>query len=572
MSAEVGGRLETIEPHRSLFGPDYLRLAVLLAAAFGIHAWLVAHTAVPARDSLGYARIALNLSNPAPSANGQPRHRIDVIRTAEQPPGYPIAIWMTEKALRAVVDLPLAERSLLAAQLANAAAAVLLVIPIYLMGRILFSRNVGFAAALMFEVLPIPARMTSDGLSEGVYLFVVATAILLCVRSVRHPTIGRFILSGVAVGLSYLVRPEGLGVAMATTAVIIWAGVIRMWQRDHALGYLTALVVGVALVGLPYMLLIGKLTNKPTGSHILNPFKQEPGRMWLLQPQDARGPNVAAGPVLFAKWWDPILDAGRNRELWALEAVWSESIKSSHYIMVLLALFALFAHRKQLASPDLGMWLLIVLIALNLSLMFYLADRIWYVSERHTLQFVMLCCVLAAGALKPLAELICSQPVFGRLVLWPDAAPAGLLTAIVASALPFTFTNMHAQREGHKHAGQWLAEHMGPDDWLIDPLAWAEWYSGRTLYETTAYRGNPAVEWVVVEREGRSPHSRIPQWEYANAEKQKGKLVYQWPENPRPKDCVVCVYRVEREEARPRAKLDVPPAPANAATGAGERP
>ena len=55
----------------------------------------------------------------------------------------------------------------------------------YLIGRILFGRNVGFAAALLFQVLPVPARVTSDGLSEGVYLLAVAVAILLGVRAVR---------------------------------------------------------------------------------------------------------------------------------------------------------------------------------------------------------------------------------------------------------------------------------------------------------------------------------------------------------------------------------------------------
>src|SRR5581483_6204498 len=128
----------------------------------------VAHTAVPARDSLGYARYALNFSDPnAGRDTDAPRTRIEVVRTAEQPPGYPLAVWMAEKTLRRLKpELSTAERSLLATQVAT----VLLVVPLYLIGRILFGRNVGFAAALLFQVLPVPAKVTSDGLSEGVYL------------------------------------------------------------------------------------------------------------------------------------------------------------------------------------------------------------------------------------------------------------------------------------------------------------------------------------------------------------------------------------------------------------------
>lgn len=548
MSADVGGRLETLEPHRSLLGPDYFRIFILLVAALGIHAWLVAHTAVPARDSLGYARVALNLSNPSGSDTAEHRHRIDVIRKAEQPPGYPVAIWITEKALRPLVNLPLAERSLLAAQLANAAAAVLLVVPIYLIGRILFSRNVGFASALLFEVLPIPARMTSDGLSEGVYLCAVATAILLSVRSVRRPSVGGFLLCGAAIGVSYLVRPEGLGVAVGTSAVIIWAGMTRLWPRDHALGNLAALLVGVAFIALPYMMLIGKISNKPTTNEIINPFNNQPGKIWKFGPE-SRLEKPVAGNELFAVWWDPKIDTGKSHELWAMKAVWTESAKSSHYVILLLALVGIYAHRRQLMSPDPGLWLLIALGVLNVGLMFYLAERIWYVSERHTLQFVLLSCIFAASAIKPLTEAVCSLPFVRRLVLWPQAAPYSLFLALVCSALPYTFATMHAQREGHKHAGQWLAEHMQPDDWLIDPFAWGEWYSGRSLYDTTHYWSRPKVKWVIIE-EGKSSHSRLPQLDEAKELIQQGICVYRWPENPKEKDTVVCVYRVDAHDAK----------------------
>ncbi|HEV3437312.1 MAG TPA: glycosyltransferase family 39 protein [Gemmata sp.] len=579
MSAEVGGLMVAVPPHRSLFGPDYLRLFALLVVGIAIHGWLVVHTAVPARDSLGYARIALNLSYPSAGSQGEPRQRIDVIRTAEQPPGYPLAVWVTEKALRSIVDLPLPDRSLLAAQVANAIAAVLLVVPLYLIGRILFGRNVGFGAALLFQVLPVPARMTSDGLSEGVYLLVVATAILFAVRSVRQPGVGGFLLCGMATGASYLVRPEGLGVAIAVGAVIAWSWVSRRWPRDQALGWLIALLVGVALVGLPYMMLIGKLTNKPTGNYIINPLDSQPAAIWRGQPE-ARGvghPTVSM--PLFAKWWDPVVDAGKNRELWAVEAVWSELIKSLHYVIGALAAFALIAHRRQLLSPDLGMWFLIVLGTLNAALMVYLADRIGYVSERHTLQFVMLSCVFASAALEPLANLLGSLPKLGRLIVWPKAAPCGLLFGIVLSALPFTLQTMHAQREGHKYAGRWLASQMADDDWLIDPLAWAEWYAGRTLYKTTSYQGQPKVKWVVVEegKEGNiSPHSRLPQWELANELKTKGKLVYKWPESPKSKSSpVICVYRLQIEEPKPLPPIPQPdhttaPPPREVPSGGGQ--
>lgn len=553
MTAEVGGRLEAVAPRRSLFGPDYLRLAVLLAVAIAIHGWLVSHTAVPARDSMGYARLALNLSDPNAGHEGEtPRQRIEVIRTAQQPPGYPIAVWTTEKLLRLVTDLSLADRALLATQVANAFAGVLLVVPLYLTGRILFGRNVGFAAALLFQVLPVPARVTSDGLSEGVYLLVAGVAILLAVRAARRPTVGGFLLCGLATGASYLVRPEGLMVAVAAGVVIIVAGWTRRWPRDLALGRLTALGVGVALVGLPYMVLIGKLTNKPTGDQILNPLEDPRGRIWKDQPM---GACPVSRPALFGRWWNPEVDEGRSRVLWAVEATTAEVTKALHYVIAGLAVFGLLAHRRQLFAPDAGMWVLLILGAMSFVLMIYLATRIGYVSERHTLLFVLICCVFAAAALEPLSQVLGHTPVLGRLI-WPKAAPTGLLMALVVTALPYTLKPLHPQREGHKHAGRWLAEpgRMQDGDWLVDPLTWAEWYAGRTLYRTVEYKGQPDVIWVVVEEGKTSPHSRLPQWDHARDLIKKGEKVYQWPQDAVANEPRVCVYRIQQTPAPVRAK------------------
>jgi hypothetical protein len=338
--------------------------------------------------------------------------------------------------------------------------------------------------------------------------------------------------------------------------VILAAALTRRWPRDLALGRLAALGVGVALVAVPYMVLIGKLSNKTTSEHLMDPFNNNRGRLGLWDVRDARAPGAAA--PLFAAWWNPEKDEGKNKALWAVGAVWGEVTKSLHYVVGALAIFGLVAHRRQLFAPDPGMWVLLALGALNLLLLVYLAARAGYVSERHTVLFAMLSCVLAAAALGPLARFVSHTPGLGRLVVWPDAMPATLLAALVASALPYTLKPLHPHREGHKHAGLWLAGQIRDGDWLVDPLSWAEWYAGRTTYKTAVYHGRPSVTWVVVERGKGSPHSRIPQWEHAVAMTAGREPVYQWPEDAPPQGPAVEVYRIEH---RP------PPRPAHARGG-----
>ena len=567
MSADVGGRLERVAPRRSLFVKDYWRIGVLLALAVAIHTWLVVHTSVPARDSIGFARIANNLSDPnAGNREDIPRQRIEIIRKANQHPGYPVAVWLTEKALRrAIPSAP--ERGLFATQLANALAATLLVIPIYVIGRILFGRNVGFAAALLFQVLPVPARVTSDGLSEGVYLLVVTVAILLAVRAARRPTIGGFLVCGLATGASYIVRPEGLLVALGVVTVIGLARMSQRWSSADCLGRLAALSVGVGLVAGPYMIVIGALTPKNAGDYLAHPFEDHPPS-WRGMPVSQARPAAAS---LFAAWWDPVADARKDRTLWAIGAVWTEMIKGLYYVVGPLAIFGIIANRRQILAPDPGLWVLLALGVLNVMLLLYLAARIGYVSERHTVLVVMLACIFAAAALEPLAVVIESLPMVGRLILWPKAAPGGILLAIIASALPVTLQPLHAHREGHKHAGRWLAKHMSPDDWLKDPLAWGEWYAGRTLYNPPSYHGRPENIWVIVEVGKNSPHSRLPQWEEATHLTLDRKLrpVYRWPEDAPSAGPAVEVYKLSYEEVfpppSPHKKLRIAPPPRPAA-------
>lgn len=541
MAAIVGARLEEIERPRSLFGPDYLRLAAVALVAIAVHAWLISHTALTARDSLGFARMALCLENPSaapPNDDGRPKNSLDHIRSAEHPPGYPLAVWATDAGLRRISSRSAPDRALLSTQIANAIAAVLLVVPTYLIGRMLFSRNVGFAAALLFQVLPVPVQITSDGLTEGVYLLVAAVAIVLGVRAVRRPRISGFLLCGLATGAGYLVRPEGLMIAAGPGVVVLWLGITRVWPRDLALGRLAALLVGVGLVAVPYIAVIGKLTNKKAGQELMNNPMAPP------RPVFQSSQRMTAGLPLFAEFWHEQKDAGKSHTLWAVQAVFKEASKGANYIVWPLAIFAIIAFRRRLATEP-GLWVLVVLTICNLALLIYLAARVGYVSERHTLLLTLLACQFAAAGL-PLFAAGLGQllPRIERLGVRITAA--SILVAIVASSLPFALKSMHHHREGHKHAGEWLATHMTDNDAIVDPFCWAEWYAGRTLYRTSWNPEKSRNTYVIWENTTATPHSRLPVFPEAKRLKESpgSRIVYHWPENVPEEKATIQVYKL----------------------------
>ncbi|MCZ2344126.1 MAG: glycosyltransferase family 39 protein [Bacteroidales bacterium] len=546
MDALVGARLEVVAPPKITDPGDRVRLLVLLFVTIAIHAWLIGHTVVTARDGIGFARIALQIEQPGLGhAAGEARRTLaDVFREAQHPPLYPITVWLTSIPVRYFAELDLPSEMLLATQIASSIAGILLIIPVYWLGRTLFSKFAGFAAAAMIACLPVFARISSDGLTEGLYLFLLASALLLGVRAIRSPGIGAFLLCGLVTGLTYLTRPEGMMVGMATALVGCGLGAFGRWSRTHTMGYLTALVVGISLAAAPYMLLIGGLTNKPTGSGMT---RLENWRTRLLG--EVHTPSTS-GP-LFAAWFVPGEDG--SKAVWAVKAVLSEGMKSFHYVPAFLCIGGIWLIRRRLRAEP---WLIVPVLcmAINFCVIMALvslkvdsAGRS-YVSERHMLPIALIGIIFAAGALEPLGRWLAT-----RTGVSASLSAGFLLVAICISALPSVLKPLHDNRAGHVYAGRWLREHASAADTIIDPFEWAQFFAGRTLYDIPPDPMASSVSFAILEgATNDTPNSHLPRHAAALAVAQDGRsqLVYHWPEQNRLEDAKIRIYRLEQTDVK----------------------
>src|SRR5262249_7665055 len=110
----------------------WLDLGLILSLIFvtaGVRVWTISHTAVAARDSIGFIRYALALEN-------QPW--AEVFRNSQQHPGYPLVLLLVSWPLRAVLGGINATSMQLSAQIASGLASTLLVVPTYLLGKYFF--------------------------------------------------------------------------------------------------------------------------------------------------------------------------------------------------------------------------------------------------------------------------------------------------------------------------------------------------------------------------------------------------------------------------------------------------
>src|SRR5205085_1051544 len=111
---------------------DLRSLLVLLLVAAAVRGWLIMHTAVPARDSIGLMRFAWEL--------GHNPDWMAVMRGKVHPPLYPLSILAMSIPVSHLHGGSASEIMQLSAQLASSLAGVLLVVPMFYLGKQLFDR------------------------------------------------------------------------------------------------------------------------------------------------------------------------------------------------------------------------------------------------------------------------------------------------------------------------------------------------------------------------------------------------------------------------------------------------
>lgn len=529
----------TVAAGRSARWTDVGFLLLLVGIALALRLYLVRHTEVAARDSIGYIRYAWQLGH-QPWAT--------VLRATEQPPLYALAVLAMSSPVGHFVDGPESVVMQLSAQVTSAVAGVLLVIPMFLLGKELFDRAAAFWATVLFQCLPATGRFLSDGLSEAPFLLFTAMSLWLGVRALRLRSPSGFALCGLCGGLAYLTRSEGGLVVAAVGLVLLGCQASRVWRL--AFGRFAAcvacLVVATLAVGVPYMAVIGHVTNKHS---IQNVIKNE----------SVQAVPRGATSLPLAVWWPGEPNAARG--WWGLWALGTELGRGALHVGWLAALLGFWAFRGRLRTTP-GIWVLLLLCAAMGAVLWRLANVMGYLSDRHCLVILFCAMFWIAAGFKAAGAWLSRrvQPYFGEWTsqkgLWRQvieerltsgrALATFLLLILIGAALPKSLETLHFNRAGLRQAGLWLLENADPSDEIVDPYCWAHYYAGCVFREglpTEAAPGHEPVRYVVREH-GKSEHLRLAGIEQARTLEKQGRLVYRWSGKRGKNAAEVAVYEV----------------------------
>jgi asparagine N-glycosylation enzyme membrane subunit Stt3 len=483
----------------------------LILFAFGLRAWQLTHTEVTARDSYTYIHTAWRLEH---------EPWTEVLRSCFQHPGYPLTVLAAAAPARALLPNDLPGAMQLAAQLASAIAGVLLVIPAFLLGRELFDRRVCFWAGLLLQCLPSTGRLMADGLSEPLFLLVTSTSLLGSARGLRTGSVGWFVLGGGFGALAYLTRPEGVllvGVAGLILLVQILAG---RWTGGTRRGLVcgSALAASALVIALPYMVVIGGFTVKPSVHQIME------------APKAAAAPARLGAAALPLAAWIPDWKPGAHGSWdWALPALTAALARGFFYVLWAPALLGLWRHRHSFTQPT--AWLLLLTCLGVAAAVAKIAEHLGYVSDRHLMLLLFAGMYWSAAGLLLLGDGLAAvvawwKPFEIHKGRWIDAV--ALLPLVLACAVPLarTLEVLHCERQGFRAAGYWLAENAQPGAEIVDPFTWTNYYAGRPFHAATP-PGTSDVAYVVVE-EGKSVHSHLPEVADAAVIAKYGDLLKSW--------------------------------------------
>jgi hypothetical protein len=460
---EAAREKETAQPGRRR---DLGLILALLALAGGLRAWQVSQITIPSPDSIAFIQQAWQLEH-------HPWRQ--VLRGADRHPGYPVAVLAASRLVRPLADGPESAVMQRGAQLASALSSVLLVIPMFFLGRELFGRRVAFGACALFQCLPSSSLAFADGLSEATYLLFAAAALWMAAWGLRGRSAWPLALCGAFAGLAYLTRPEGALLAGTEGLVLLGCQAVPAWRRSWG-GVLAAglsLTLAFAAVGGPYVAVVGQLTVKPTARRIVDGPVSE-----------ADAPSVSGGSrPLFATIASAEGGSKLAPALWGGWEVGRELAQGFFYFSFVPLVLGLWWCRDRLAQGP-GAWVLLLVCLALLVLLWRVATVFGYASDRHLL-LVTLCGTywVVAGV----GELTRRLSAWGRGPLRfrsePRLAAAGLLGLLIVVGLPKSLTFAHPERAAFRTAGAWLAEHAAPADVITDPYRWAWYYSGRAFQE-----------------------------------------------------------------------------------------
>ena len=441
-----------------------------LFAVVGLSAVLhligMARTPLPAQDGLKFLRVARQF---------QTQPWVEVIRSSDQHPLYSALVAMAEPIVSTVIGKgPDAWR--IAAQGVSMVAALLLLWPLHALTCRLFDTKTANLAVFLYALLPFPAAIGHDTLSDSLALTFIVASLCLGESTLRTRSWLAAIGCGVCAGLGFWTRPEVALVPPVVAIAAMWRW--RSWAEEMAVfGRLLAVSASVLLFVGGYALVKGEVSERLSlrWSTYLGTQARVATKPPILLPPGLDDPRFDFSPKEESD--QPTL---KGLPLEASKRLLREWVEGISYVLIPVLLWGLVRTWWLPGSSDGRKLILAYFVAFSLIAIRH-ASTLGYLSGRHALSLVVVTIPWAsAGTWAWLAGFPARRglsPERGRRLGYAGLAALAVLgTTLQAKA-------GHPSRWGYRAAGLWLADKAKPGDAVLDTRGWSSFVRGVPGYD-----------------------------------------------------------------------------------------
>ncbi len=440
-----------------------------------------------------------------------------------------------------------------AALLFSFASTVLLVVPIYLLGRELFGEDAAVLGTVLVLANSLVGSLVVNVQSETSFLFWWSFGLWAAVRFLRGGRF-RFLAMTIALGaLAYLTRPEGilLPVALALSMLILPLQRASRINWPRWWGAIMLVTGGALLFSGPFVAMKGGLGTKPGIARVLG-----------LAPHSAPTALEREEPLAPDQTTIETYSLAGARTIEAIAGAVTLPLVPFALVGLLVA-----ARRRERARE-----VLLVAIILGASIvgLVRLHATAGYLNARHAVIPGVILTMAAGAGLCWLTSLVA---IPGR---WMGMAherfrlgPAVWVTLIAAIVIVPYVRSLGPAHPGpfalYYTAGDWLAANTRPSDKVLDLTDWSLFFSGRDGYHLAeAYKApaDPRMRWIVIRTPDVEGH-----WHYGEIIREMvcgRSAVAQLPERPAPGELQISIYdrrgpgrfaAAEAPDSRDRARV-----------------
>ena len=428
---------------------EKLDLAILLLASLILSTYLFFRTYVISMDgAFQYIPMAKNFVSGLFSKG---------LREYGQQPLYPFLIAMVSHL---VTDFEVAGK------LVSTLFGVLMIFPVYFLGKRIFDQKIAFLSTLVLVIHPYIRRFSADVLKESTYLFFLATAFWFAWRTLEKEKRYLFLFIPLFSALAYLVRPDGVEILLV---VFFYTLFVKKFSVSGKKGVVILLILlSSGILFLPYLLHLKGVT----GEWALSKAKSIGGIL---------GTGVTSGEISLM-----------HKILFSLKKLNLEILAVYHPLYIFLLLIGIgkrvFSHSKTGEGFLLSFCILhyVILFLLVLNLTNWSVDekeQAFVFSGRHVLPLLLISIYWVGEGLMTIYNWIFkkveSQRLFLRFELKRKSAAVlvTLLILISAIVLPKTLKPQRYERLPEKWSGIWVKNQSGQGATIFTNLPRVAYYA-----------------------------------------------------------------------------------------------